>query len=89
MPAVYVVALAEFLNFVTFLLFLHILNLEQSHLLTLSIYLDATVLQIRENPKINAPGISKYPTERGRNFVHKSKIFLKSDDVPLRKVKLG
>ena len=33
-----------------------------------------TVLQIRENPKINAPGISKYPTERARNFVHKSKI---------------
>ena len=34
-----------------------------------------TVLQIRENPKINAPGISKYPMERACNFVHKSKIF--------------
>ena len=33
-----------------------------------------TVLQIRENPKINAPGISKYPTERARNFLHKFKI---------------
>ena len=40
-----------------------------------------TVLQIRENPKINAPGISKYPTERSRNFVHKFKIFQKSADV--------
>ena len=29
-----------------------------------------TVLQIRENPKINAPGILKYPTEREHNFEH-------------------
>ena len=42
---------------------------------------DSTVLQIRENPKINAPGILKYPTERARNFMHKFKIFQKSADV--------
>ena len=34
----------------------------------------STVLQIRENPKINAPGVLKCSTERGRNFVHKSEI---------------
>ena len=43
--------------------------------------LGLTVLQIRENPKINAPGISKYPTERERNFMHKFEILEKTADV--------
>ena len=55
--------------------------LQQGTMLDFQNLLLATVLQIRENPKINAPGISKYPTERPRNFVHKFKIFQKTADV--------
>ena len=40
-----------------------------------------TVLQIRFNPKKNAPGISKQPAVVNRHFKLNPKIFSKTDDI--------
>ena len=47
-----------------------------------------TVLKIRVNPKKNAPEVSKAPKFAFGNFILILKIFLKLDDVQLRKLSI-
>ena len=47
-----------------------------------------TVLEIRVNPKKNAPKDSKVPKFAFGNFILILKIFLKLDDVQLRKLSI-
>ena len=50
--------------------------------------LPITVLKIRVNPKKNAPEVSKAPKFAFGNFILILKIFLKLDDIQLRKLSI-